>query len=467
MLFSSISFLYYFLPTVLILYFIVPNKFKNTVLLFSSLFFYFYGEPTYVLLMIVSAVSGYLHGLWIEKAKARGGGKLPLASSIFFSLAGLLYFKYTDFFIQNANRLLNTQIPLLKLALPIGISFYTFQILSYVIDVYRGDAKVQKNVLDFLTYVCLFPQLIAGPIVRYTTIEEELKSRKHTLEGFSEGVRRFIIGLSKKVILANTLGELGTHFLNATEKTVLFYWIMTVSFMLQVYFDFSGYSDMAIGLGRIFGFKFLENFNYPFISKSVSEFWRRWHISLGTWFRDYVYIPMGGNRVPVLRWFLNVFVVWFLTGFWHGAQWNFILWGLYFAVLLILEKYVFKAFLEKAPAIVQRVYTLFAVTVSFVLFNADSLEESIRNLKGMFGLLNIPFSGIETVYYLRSYGIVLLIAAIGATPLAAKAFRRLKEKNAGKYVMTFAEPVFLLAMMLLVTGHLVDGSFNPFLYFRF
>jgi alginate O-acetyltransferase complex protein AlgI len=467
MLFSSISFLYYFLPTVLILYFIVPNKFKNTVLLFSSLFFYFYGEPTYVLLMIVSAVSGYLHGLWIEKAKARGGGKLPLASSIFFSLAGLLYFKYTDFFIQNANRLLNTQIPLLKLALPIGISFYTFQILSYVIDVYRGDAKVQKNVLDFLTYVCLFPQLIAGPIVRYTTIEEELKSRKHTLEGFSEGVRRFIIGLSKKVILANTLGELGTHFSNATEKTVLFYWIMTVSFMLQVYFDFSGYSDMAIGLGRIFGFKFLENFNYPFISKSVSEFWRRWHISLGTWFRDYVYIPMGGNRVPVLRWFLNVFVVWFLTGFWHGAQWNFILWGLYFAVLLILEKYVFKAFLEKAPAIVQRVYTLFAVTVSFVLFNADSLEESIRNLKGMFGLLNIPFSGIETVYYLRSYGIVLLIAAIGATPLAAKAFRRLKEKNAGKYVMTFAEPVFLLAMMLLVTGHLVDGSFNPFLYFRF
>jgi alginate O-acetyltransferase complex protein AlgI len=467
MLFSSISFLYYFLPTVLILYFIVPNKFKNTVLLFSSLFFYFYGEPTYVLLMIVSAVSGYLHGLWIEKAKARGGGKLPLASSIFFSLAGLLYFKYTDFFIQNANRLLNTQIPLLKLALPIGISFYTFQILSYVIDVYRGDAKVQKNVLDFLTYVCLFPQLIAGPIVRYTTIEEELKSRKHTLEGFSEGVRRFIIGLSKKVILANTLGELGTHFSNATEKTVLFYWIMTVSFMLQVYFDFSGYSDMAIGLGRIFGFKFLENFNYPFISKSVSEFWRRWHISLGTWFRDYVYIPMGGNRVPVLRWFLNVFVVWFLTGFWHGAQWNFILWGLYFAVLLILEKYVFKAFLEKAPAIVQRVYTLFAVTVSFVLFNADSLEESIRNLKGMFDLLNIPFSGIETVYYLRSYGIVLLIAAIGATPLAAKAFRRLKEKKAGKYVMTFAEPVFLLAMMLLVTGHLVDGSFNPFLYFRF
>jgi alginate O-acetyltransferase complex protein AlgI len=432
MLFSSISFLYYFLPTVLILYFIVPNKFKNTVLLFSSLFFYFYGEPTYVLLMIVSAVSGYLHGLWIEKAKARGGGKLPLASSIFFSLAGLLYFKYTDFFIQNANRLLNTQIPLLKLALPIGISFYTFQILSYVIDVYRGDAKVQKNVLDFLTYVCLFPQLIAGPIVRYTTIEEELKSRKHTLEGFSEGVRRFIIGLSKKVILANTLGELGTHFSNATEKTVLFYWIMTVSFMLQVYFDFSGYSDMAIGLGRIFGFKFLENFNYPFISKSVSEFWRRWHISLGTWFRDYVYIPMGGNRVPVLRWFLNVFVVWFLTGFWHGAQWNFILWGLYFAVLLILEKYVFKAFLEKAPAIVQRVYTLFAVTVSFVLFNADSLEESIRNLKGMFGLLNIPFSGIETVYYLRSYGIVLLIAAIGATPLAAKAFRRLKEKKSGQ-----------------------------------
>jgi len=455
MLFSSISFLYYFLPTVLILYFIVPNKFKNTVLLFSSLFFYFYGEPTYVLLMIVSAVSGYLHGLWIEKAKARGGGKLPLASSIFFSLAGLLYFKYTDFFIQNANRLLNTQIPLLKLALPIGISFYTFQILSYVIDVYRGDAKVQKNVLDFLTYVCLFPQLIAGPIVRYTTIEEELKSRKHTLEGFSEGVRRFIIGLSKKVILANTLGELGTHFSNATEKTVLFYWIMTVSFMLQVYFDFSGYSDMAIGLGRIFGFKFLENFNYPFISKSVSEFWRRWHISLGTWFRDYVYIPMGGNRVPVLRWFLNVFVVWFLTGFWHGAQWNFILWGLYFAFFLVMEKLFFLEYLEKHKYL-SHFYAIILVLFGWVIFATSDFIQMKDYFLKMFSL----DLGNDYLYILQNYGLTFLLAGIFSTPWIKNVFKKYQHHK-------FLVALGLLFLFLISMGYLVDSSFNPFLYFRF
>lgn len=417
--------------------------------------------------MVLSSVSGYLHGLWISKAKASGNSKLPLVSSIIFGISGLLFFKYTDFFIENTNRLFNTGIPLLRMALPIGISFYTFQILSYTIDVYRGDAKVQKKLFDFMTYVSLFPQLIAGPIVRYTTIEAELSSRSHSLKDFATGVNRFVIGLSKKVILANTLGEIGKLFNDSNQKTVLFYWIMAVAFMLQVYFDFSGYSDMAIGLGRIFGFKFLENFNYPFISQSVSEFWRRWHMSLGTWFRDYVYIPMGGNRVSTLKWIRNVLTVWFLTGFWHGAQWNFIIWGLYFAFFLVLEKLLLKKWIEKLPVIFRRVYMFIIVLISFVIFNADRMEDCIRNLKGMFGLLNISVTGPETMYYLRSYGLVLIIAVIGSTPFAANLASKIKERKIGKSVMAFLEPAFHIAMLLLVTGYLVDGSFNPFLYFRF
>ncbi|HBN86102.1 MAG TPA: transcriptional regulator, partial [Clostridiales bacterium] len=459
MLFSSISFLYYFLPAVLILYFIVPKNRKNTILLIASLFFYFYGEPKYVVLMILSSVSGYLHGLWIEKAKVSGNSKLPLASSIVIGFSGLLFFKYTDFFIQNTNWMFNTNIPLLRLALPIGISFYTFQILSYTIDVYRGEAKVQKNLFDFMTYVTLFPQLIAGPIVRYTTVEAELAERSHSFKLFAEGVNRFVIGLSKKVILANTLGELGKIFADSGQKTVLFYWIMSISFMLQVYFDFSGYSDMAIGLGKIFGFQFLENFNYPFIAKSVSEFWRRWHMSLGTWFRDYVYIPMGGNRGSTWKWLRNVAVVWFLTGFWHGAQWNFIIWGLYFACFLVLEKFWLNDFFKKLPSLFRRMYMFFVLTISFVIFNADRLGDGIQNLKGMFGLLKVPFTGPETMYYLRSYGLMLIIAFIGATPLAAKGVAWIKERKHGKSVMNFVEPVFHGLMLLLITGYLVDGSF--------
>ena len=319
------------------MYFIVPKKLKNLVLLIASLFFYFVGEPIYSLLMIGSSLSGYIHGLLIEKARGTKYAKIPLISSVVVSIGLLGFFKYSNFFIKNINSLFKTNIGLLSIALPIGISFYTFQILSYTIDVYRGEAKVQKNPIAFATYVSLFPQLIAGPIVRYSTVQDELDNRKHSFSDIAYGVGRFAIGLGKKIIISNTLAEFGNILNGLSERTVLSYWIYAITFTLQIYFDFSGYSDMAIGLGRVFGFHFLENFNYPYISKSITEFWRRWHMSLGTWFRDYVYIPLGGNRVPKWRWLLNTMIVWMLTGFWHGAEWNFIIWGLYFGVILLLK----------------------------------------------------------------------------------------------------------------------------------
>lgn len=467
MLFSSISFIYYFLPIVLLLYFLVPFRFKNFILLVSSLFFYFYGEPLYSIVMIASSFSGYLHGLWIDKMRESRYAKIPLICSVVFSIGFLLYFKYADFFIENIVWFSGLEIKPLKLALPIGISFYTFQILSYTIDVYRGDAKVQRNFFDFATYVTLFPQLIAGPIVRYTTVEEELSQRKHTVAGFSYGVRRFIIGLSKKVLIANTLGELGNIFHGLQESTVLFYWIYAVAFMLQIYYDFSGYSDMAIGLGRIFGFHFLENFNYPYISKSIAEFWRRWHMSLGTWFRDYVYVPMGGNRVSSMKWIGNIFVVWFLTGFWHGANWNFVIWGLYFGAFLMMERFFLNDIMKKLPAIAGHIYTLFFVMISFIIFNTSSIPEFAGYIKGMFGLSGIPFSNAETNYYVMSYGLTLAAAAFGSTPSAVKIIDRIRSSKMGEYILNVSEPVVLISMLLLITGYLVDGSFNPFLYFRF
>ncbi len=415
--------------------------------------------------MIVSIISGYLHGLLIWKF--RKYAKAALVSSIVVSLGMLGFFKYANFFIENVNSLFNISVSLFNVIMPIGISFFTFQVLSYTIDVYRGEAKVQRNFLSFAAYVSLFPQLIAGPIVRYTTVEAELTERKHSFADVSYGINRFIIGLAKKVIIANTLGELGKVFSNTNEKTLLFYWIAAIAFMLQIYFDFSGYSDMAIGLGRIFGFHFLENFNYPYISKSVTEFWRRWHISLGTWFRDYVYIPMGGNRVRGAKWIRNIAIVWFLTGFWHGAQWNFIFWGLFFAVLLVFEKYFIKSILNRLPPLAGHVYLLFVVAVSFVLFNADGLGEAINNIKGMFGMLNVPFLGPETIYYLKSYLFVLIIACIGATPLAANTVKRIINCERGRIVLNAMEPVVHISLLLLITGYLIDGSFNPFLYFRF
>ncbi|MDD4680051.1 MAG: MBOAT family protein [Clostridia bacterium] len=467
MVFSSISFLYYFLPIVLAAYFLVPFQYKNMVLLFSSLFFYFYGEPVYSILMILSCTSGCLHGIWIEQAKGRRYAKLPLISSIVFSIGPLIFFKYADFLIVNTNWVFNSNIPLLRIALPIGVSFYTFQIMSYTIDVYRGVVDVQRKLSNFTMYVSFFPQLIAGPIVRYTTIEKEIQNRNHSFENFAYGVRRFVCGLAKKVLLANTLGELISLLQNTQEKSILSYWVIAIAFPLQVYFDFSGYSDMAIGLGRMFGFHYPENFNYPFISRSITEFWRRWHISLGTWFRDYVYIPMGGNRVSASKCIVNIIVVWFLTGFWHGAEWNFVLWGLYFALFLVLEKLILKSLLDKMPGIFARMITLFFILISFVLFNADGVVESLVSFKGMFGLLNLPYSNPHTLYYLKSYSVILAISVTAATPLFSMLLERLKGFKRSERVISLMEPLVQVLLLLMITAYLVDDSFNPFIYFRF
>ncbi len=467
LLFSTISFIYYFLAAVLLLYFIVPFKLKNLVLLVASLFFYFYGEPVYTLLMIATILSSYIHGLLIDKFRGTVWSKVFLCTSVITSIGALGFFKYSDFFISNVNSLFKTEFSLLGLALPIGISFYTFQTLSYTIDVYRGDAKVQKSPIRLATYVALFPQLIAGPIVRYTTVEEELSHRTHSFENFGIGVTRFIIGLSKKVLIADTLGGLASTMHGMEEATVAGYWMYAVAISLQLYFDFSGYSDMAIGLGRIFGFHFLENFNYPFISKSIAEFWRRWHMSLGTWFRDYVYIPMGGNRVSKGRWFLNILTVWFLTGFWHGADWTFIIWGLYFAAFLLLEKFVLNKVFAKLPKFVSHIYVVIAILISFVIFSGNGLSGAMADLGNMFGAGGISFWSGETAYYLRSYGVVLLAAILGSTPLVKTAVLKLKEKKAGALVCDILEPVFVVVMLLVVTAYFVDGSFSPFLYFRF
>ena len=466
MLFSSIPFLYYFLPGVLILYFIAPKKLKNTVLMLSSLVFYGWGEPKYVFLMMASIVIGYVAGVLIEAFSQKKLSKVVLWASVLVNLGFLGYFKYSDFFIENFNMLTGLSVPLLRVALPIGISFYTFQILSYTVDVYRGNVPAQKNIINLAAYITMFPQLIAGPIVRYSDIEKNLTERTHSVESFAIGIRRFILGLAKKILIANSLGELCDIFKSSDDKSVLFYWLYAVAFGLHVYFDFSGYSDMAIGLGRIFGFKFIENFNYPYISKSATEFWRRWHMSLGTWFRDYVYIPMGGNRVSKPKWIFNIFVVWFLTGFWHGASWNFIVWGLFFAVLLIIEKQFLLKFLQKTR-VISRIYTLVAVGISFVIFNAADMGEAIRYIGGMFGAGGIPLVSTEFWYYLKSFAVMLVMGVIGATPLVKKTVNKIKENKIGGMIISVFEPVVLLVLTVVMTAYLVDGSFNPFLYFRF
>ena len=461
MLFSSIPFLYYFLPVVLAVYFLVPKNCKNAVLLVSSLVFYAWGEPKYVFLMIATIALFYGCGLAIGYCRKQKFKKLWLAVSVIVSLGLLAVFKYADFFVDSFNSVTGLSVPLLKLALPIGISFYTFQCLSYTVDVYRGTAQVQKNPVSFGAYVALFPQLIAGPIVRYVDVARELDNRTHSWEDFYLGLSRFLVGLGKKILVADQFALLAQLFRQSAEKSVLFYWMYAIAFALNIYFDFSGYSDMAIGLGRILGFRFMENFNYPYLSGSVTEFWRRWHISLGSWFRDYVYIPMGGNRVKKSRWVFNILTVWMLTGLWHGAAWNFVLWGLMFAALLLLEKWVPK--LKQLPGVLKHIYVLFAVIISFVLFNAESISQAGADIAGMFGFGGVPMVTVETLYYLRSYASLFLAGILGATPLVRNVGNRIAQTRAGE-ILRWLWMAFLL---IVCTAYLVDGSFSPFLYFRF
>ena len=467
MLFSSVSFLYYFLPITLILYFVSKDKYKNIILLLASLFFYFYGEPKYTVLMLISAFSAYIHGILIEKFREKGYSKLFLISGLVVSLGILIVFKYMDFIIKNINYISNSNIKLLRLVLPIGISFYTFQGLSYIVDVYKKDAKVCRSFVDFATYVCLFPQLIAGPIVRYTTIEDELKNRIHSFDKFAYGVNRFVVGLAKKVILANNLGMLVDIMTKSNEKSVLSYWMVAIFFSLQIYYDFSGYSDMAIGLGRMFGFDFLENFNYPFISKSIKEFWRRWHISLSSFFRDYVYIPLGGNRVSRGRWIFNLLIVWSLTGLWHGDSWNFILWGLYFALLLIIENLFLQNILSKLPALIQHIYAKFFIIISFVIFNNENIKDLWSSLYNMFNFRGLDLYNDFSTYYLKSYTVLLIVSMIGATPILKNIIQKVNKNVTGQKVVSTINPILNIVLLVVVTAYLIDGSFNPFLYFRF
>ena len=461
MLFSSIPFLYCFLPAVVLVYFLVPRSLKNAVLLLFSLAFYAWGEPKYVFLMLATIAAFYGCGLAIGKARAQKWKKFWLTVSVVVGIGLLAIFKYADFFVENFNAATGLSMSLLRLALPVGISFYTFQSLSYTIDVYRGNVPVQKNPISFGAYVTLFPQLIAGPIVRYADVARELDNRTHSWEDTMLGIRRFLIGLGKKIILADNFALLISIFRDSNEKSVLFYWMYAIAFTLNIYFDFSGYSDMAIGLGRIFGFHFIENFNYPYLSKSVTEFWRRWHMSLGSWFRDYVYIPMGGNRVTRGRWIFNILTVWMLTGFWHGAAWNFILWGLLFAALLLMEKWV--PAIQRLPAAVKHFYVLLVVVLSFVLFNGESLAQVGSDFAGLFGLGGLPGVTAQTLYYLRSYGLLFVLGFVGATPVVKQTAQRIGKTKAGAVL----EVALLVGILLVCTAYLVDGSFSPFLYFRF
>ena len=462
MLFSGIPFLFYFLPAVLVLYFLAPNKLKNTVLLIFSLIFYAWGEPKYVVLMIGSILLYYLLGLGIGCTRFR---RTFLTLSILAGVAMLAIFKYADFFIGSVNELTGAALPLLKLALPIGISFYTFQCMSYTIDVYRGHTESQRNLIDFGTYVALFPQLIAGPIVRYVDVAKELRQRENRWNNIVEGLPRFLVGLGKKVLLANQFGLLTELFRSSSQPSVLFYWMYAVAFTLHIYFDFSGYSDMAIGLGRIFGFRFPENFDYPYISGSITEFWRRWHMTLGGWFRDYVYIPLGGNRVSRGRWVINILIVWMLTGLWHGAAWNFVLWGLLYAAMLLLEKWV--PTLKQLPGVLRHGYVLLVVVLGFVLFNAEDLAQAMGDLAALFGLSTLPGVTDETIYYLNSYAPLFVMGIIGSTPLLKILRQQLNDHPLGHTCLTVAEPVAMAVLLLVCTAYLVDGSFNPFLYFRF
>ena len=463
MLFSSLIFLYVFFPLCLLLYFLCRNlKAKNGVLLIASLLFYAWGEPVYLLLMVAVAGANWAFGRLLGKQPERKF----LALAVIFNLLCLGVFKYTGFLLENVYALAHIERAAPQIALPIGISFYTFQAMSYVIDVYRGQVGVQRSFAKFLLYVSLFPQLIAGPIVRYSDIAVQLKTREHSVSEAASGARRFILGLAKKILLANLLGELVSSFRASADLSVLYYWLGAIAFTLQIYYDFSGYSDMAIGLGRIFGFRFPENFQYPYLSGSITEFWRRWHISLGSWFRDYLYIPLGGNRKGSARQLLNILLVWLATGLWHGAAWNFVLWGLLYAVLLTAEKLFLLRGLQKLH-VLNHVYVLLFVTLGFVLFDASSVQDAAQSIRAMFGGGGLPMVSAESLYELRSCTVLLLLAVAGATPLAKSLCAAVQRSRAGKTALAVLEPVGLIALLAVCTAFLVDGSFNPFLYFRF
>ena len=468
MVFSNLFFIYLFLPLNLILYFISSNKtWRNGVLLAFSLFFYAWGEPVWVFMLMLTAFLDYTWARCIEYFRLSGQSrrmKLALAASLLFDLGMLGVFKYSGFFVENLNLLTGLSLPVPQISLPIGISFYTFQTMSYTIDVYRGDTRAQRSIINFGTFVTLFPQLIAGPIIKYKDLGDQINERTTSTEKFASGVQMFMVGMAKKVLVANNVGMLWEAYkaMTAGELTVLGAWLGVIAFTFQIYFDFSGYSDMAVGLGRMLGFEFLPNFNYPYISKSITEFWRRWHISLSTWFREYLYIPLGGNRCSKPRWMFNLLVVWAATGIWHGASWNYLIWGLYFFVLLMLEKFFLLKVLNKAPAVVGHIYTLFFVVVSWAIFAIEDFAQLGAYLKVMFGLGGVPLVDAQLGYYVTSYLPILLVAAVASTPLGAKLYHKLKPR-AAEVVCT----VLVLAGLVVCTAYLVDGTYNPFLYFRF
>lgn len=471
MVFSSTLFLFRFLPIIVILYFLAPGRMKNVLLLLGSLIFYAWGEPVYILLMLFSTISDYLHGRFIGRTRGKTLKKVFLISSILVNLGVLGFFKYADFLVGTFNQLAGTELPLLNLPLPIGISFYTFQTMSYSIDVYRGRAKVQKNLLDFAVFVTMFPQLIAGPIVKYTDVEKELQQRKPDILMVQYGLRRFVFGLAKKVLLANNLGILWTQVSSKdlTALSGLSAWLGILAFTFQIYFDFSGYSDMAIGLGACFGFHFPENFNYPYISRSVTEFWRRWHMTLSSWFKEYVYIPLGGNRKGIERQLLNILIVWTLTGIWHGAGWNFLLWGLWFAFWLILEKLFLKRVLERLPGVCSWIYTMFLVVISWVFFAIEKGTGAIDYLKIMFGMGEIGWVQSEALFEGLEYLVLFVIGAVGCTPILAMIGRRLENASNGGGIAVYRVLDKLIPAILLIASiaYIVDATYNPFLYFRF
>lgn len=468
MVFSSLLFLFMFLPGVLSVYFLLPKKFRNAFLFFASLFFYAWGEPVYIVIMLVSTVFDYFNGLMLghfEGQKKKQQAVVALA--VLGNLSILAFFKYADFFITNINAVFGLNLPLLNIPLPIGVSFYTFQTMSYSIDIYRKEAPIQRNILSFGAYVTLFPQLIAGPIVRYKDVADALNYRLESFEGFSTGAERFTVGLVKKVLLANNIGLLWDKIkaLPPGQHSVLAAWLGIVAFAFQIYFDFSGYSDMAIGLGSMLGFKFPENFNFPYISQSITEFWRRWHISLGVWFREYVYIPLGGNRVAPHRHIFNIFAVWALTGLWHGAAWNYVLWGLYYFVLLIAEKYFLGKFLKKIPAFFSVSITLFFTLMGWVIFAIEDLSFMGSYFTMLFGLNNTPLVSGEGLYLLTAYLPQIVISALASTPIFALLHKRLKKDSPAW--LPLATGLSLSIAFFLSTAYLVDSTYNPFLYFRF